>query len=332
MSINESIMQQLATLEKSAAEQMSAISEMRKALGLGELALPASASSSGKVKKARKSKKTAKAEEGSEGAESGAEQPKEKGPPSAWNVLVATTVAEMKQSGWPAWTDLKGVEWPASRQSTVKDKSGAEHEAYVFDGGDHDGKEPSPALGGMVRASYLKAQSDPVAAEKARKYHEKLAEKRSGASSTGSGEKGEPVADAEGAPKKGGGRPKMTEEQKAAAKVKREAKKAAEAKAEPKAEEAEEFAEVTEAPAAAPVAAAPAPAKKASVLKPKAAAPKKLDLSFFPWTFEGKNYITNDRKDVIEPEEGQWVGRFDGTTIDTSVPEPSDLDGVEMRE
>jgi len=328
MSINESIMQQLATLEKSAAEQMSAISEMRKALGLGELALPSSGVSSGKAKKARKSKKAAKAEEGAEGAESGAEQPKEKGPPSAWNVLVASTVAEMKQSGWESWTDLKGVSWPASRQSTVKDKSGAEHEAYVFDGGDHDGKEPSPALGGMVRASYLKAQSDPAAAEKARKYHEKLAEKRSGASSTGSGENGEPVADAEGAPKKGGGRPKMTEEQKAAAKVKRDAKKAAEAKTEPKAEEAEEFSEVTDAPAAA---AAPAP-KKASVLKPKAAAPKKLDLSFFPWTFEGKNYITNDRKDVIEPEEGQWVGRFDGKTINTSVPEPSDLDGVEMRE
>jgi hypothetical protein len=70
-------------------------------------------------------------------------------------------------------------------------------------------------------------------------------------------------------------------------------------------------------------------------MKPKAAAPpppKKLDLTFFPWTYDGKKYITNDRGDVIEPEEGQWVGRFNGKSIDTSVPEPDDLEGVEMRE
>jgi hypothetical protein len=337
MSINESILKQLTTLEQSMAEQMAAMAEMRKALGMGELALP------GKAKKARKSKASSAASDAGSAAE-----PKEAKAPSAWNTLVASTVAEMKQSGWESWTDLKGVSWPASRRGTVKDKSGAEREAFVFDGGEHDGKEPSPALGGMVRASFLKAQSDPAAAEKARAYHAKLAEKRSASASTGSGEREEPVADAEGAPvAKKSGRPKMTDEQKAAAKVKREAKKAAEAaapKAEPEAEEDGEFSDVPEeaappAPAAAPAPSAPpappAAQPKKVLMKPKAAAPpppKKLDLTFFPWTYDGKKYITNDRGDVIEPEEGQWVGRFNGKSIDTSVPEPDDLEGVEMRE
>ena len=330
MSINESIIKQLTTLEQSMAEQMAAMAEMRKALGMGELALP------GKAKKARKSKKASSA---ASDAGSAAE-PKEAKAPSAWNTLVAETVAEMKQSGWESWTDLKGVSWPASRRGTVKDKSGAEREAFVFDGGEHDGKEPSPALGGMVRASFLKAQSDPAAAEKARAYHAKLAEKRSASASTGSGEREEPVADAEGAPvAKKSGRPKMTEQQKAAAKLKREAKKAAEgaAPAAPKAEEDGEFSDVPE-EAAAPPAAAPAPsappaAPKKVIMKPKAApAPKPLDLTFFPWTYDGKKYITNDRGDVVDPEEGQWVGRFNGKSIDTSVPEPADMDSVEMRE
>ena len=327
MSINESIIKQLTTLEQSMAEQMAAMAEMRKALGLGELALPE------KAKKARKSKKASSA---ASDAGSAAE-PKEAKAPSAWNTLVASTVAEMKQSGWESWTDLKGVSWPASRRGTVKDKSGAEREAFVFGGGEHDGKEPSPALGGMVRASFLKAQSDPAAAEKARAYHAKLAEKRSASASTGSGEREEPVADAEGAPvAKKSGRPKMTDEQKAAAKVKRDAKKAAEAAAPaaPKAEEDGEFSDVPEEAAAAPAPSAPPAAQpKKVIMKPKAApAPKKLDLTFFPWTYDGKKYITNDRGDVIEPEEGQWVGRFNGKSIDTSVPEPADMDSVEMRE
>jgi hypothetical protein len=243
MSINESIIKQLTTLEQSMAEQMAAMAEMRKALGMGELALP------GKAKKARKPKKASSAAS----AAGSAAEPKA---PSAWNTLVAETVAEMKQSGWESWTDLKGVSWPASRHGPVKEKSGAEREAFVFDGGEHDGKEPSPALGGMVRASFLKAQSDPAAAEKARAYHAKLAEKRSASASTGSGEREEPVADAEGAPvAKKSGRPKMTDEQKAAAKLKRDAKKAAGVVA-PKAEEDGEFSDVPEEAAAPPAAAA----------------------------------------------------------------------------
>ena len=147
----------------------------------------------------------------------GAEAPKEHRPPSAWNLLVTQTVSEMKQSGWQSWTDVKGVVWPGSKRAVVKDKKGAEAEQYVYDGGEHDGKPPSPALGGMVRASYLKAQSDPAHAAK-------VAEKHSVGSASAS------PSDAEGqAPVKKSGRPKMTEEQKAAAKAKRDAKKAAEA-------------------------------------------------------------------------------------------------------
>jgi len=231
-------MTQLAILESSLTEQMSAISQMRKTLGLAELSLP-------ETKTKTKTKKTKTAV-----AEGSAKEPRA---PTAWNTLVTTTVADMRQNGWQSWTDLSGKEWPAARAANVKDKSGAERSTHVYDGGDHDGKEPNPSLGGMVRASYLKAQSDPEAAEKARKYHAKLAEKRSAAGSTGSGEKGEPEADAEGAgsaaaPKKAGRR-KMTEEEKAAAKVKRDAKKVAEAaKPEPEAEaeEAEAEAEAAE--------------------------------------------------------------------------------------
>ena len=161
------------------------------------------------AKKAKKAKKAAP-----EAAEAAAE-PKV---PSAWNQLVAQTVAEMRQSGWESWTDLKGVAWPASKRALVKDKSGALSEAWVYDGGEHDGKPPSPALGGMVRASCLKAQSDPEAMAKAVAYHAKLAERRESSSASVSG------ASAAEPPKKV--RAKLTEEQKAAAAAKRAAKKA----------------------------------------------------------------------------------------------------------
>jgi hypothetical protein len=84
--------------------------------------------------------------------------------------------------------------------------------------------------------------------------------------------------------------------------------------------------------AAAPAAAAPAPAGKPLVIKPKSApAAKPLDLSFFPWTHEGKSYLTNDRGDVLT-EDCEWVGRFDGKKIDETVSEPADLANATMRE
>jgi len=243
----------------------------------------------------------------------GSAEPSQPRTPSAWNVLVAQTVADMRQNGWESWTDLKGAVWPASRRGPVKDKSGAQSEGFVYDGGENDGKAPSPALGGMVRASYFKTQADPAHAAVAQAYQAKLVEKRSVASaSVGDGEKEAPVADAAAVQPKKAGRKPMTDEQKAEAKAKREAAKA-------------------EAAPAAPVAEKPAALKKKVVPAP-APAPKKLDLTFLPWSFNGMKYIKNDREDVIEPEEGVWVGRFNGKTIDESVPEPDDLDGVTMRE
>jgi hypothetical protein len=303
MSINQSMITQFQALEKSMTEQLAA---MRKTLGMGEItAAPAGK----KVKKVKPVDDSASA----------TSEPKA---PSAWNTLVAQTVADMKQNGWTSWTDLKGAVWPASRAGTIKDKSGAEVAGFVYDGGAlTDGKPPSPALGGMVRASFLKSQSDPAHAAKAAAYHEKLSEKRSAGGSVGSGEEAAPVADA---PKKAGRR-KMTEEEKAAAAVKRAEKKAAEKPAAggAPASEAEEFEDV-------PATVTPVKVKK-PIMAPKAPV-KKVDLSFFAWEHNGKKYITNDRGDVIEPEEGTWVGRFNGKTIDESVTEPTDLEGVEMRE
>ena len=198
----------MASVEQSMEQRVEAL-EQRVAELLAQLAEP---------KKAKKGKKA-----------EAAEALKPSKAPSAWNQLVAQTVAEMRQSGWESWTDLKGVAWPASKRALVKDKSGALSEAWVYDGGDHDGKPPSPSLGGMVRASCLKAQSDPEAMAKAMAYHAKLAERRESSSASVSG------ASTAEAPKKG--RAKLTEEQKAAAAAKRAAKKA---EAAPEAAEAAE--------------------------------------------------------------------------------------------
>jgi hypothetical protein len=179
--------------------------------------------------------------------------------PNAWMTLIADTVAEMRQSGWPAWTDASGVNWPASRTQTVTDAKGQKISDHVYDGGEHNGKAPSHALGGMKRASFLKGQSDPAAAAKTKAYTEKLAEKRSATP------------------------PKV--------------KKAAKAEA-----------------------------------KPVKAEVKPMDLSFYPFTYEGKNMLMNDRGDVIEPEEATWAGRLNNGILDTTVAEPTDLENVTMRE
>jgi hypothetical protein len=308
-SINQSMIDQFSSFEQSMTEQLSA---MRKTLGLGEIPLTQTVT---KTKTKKTSAKKAEKAEKAVKAEGSATEPKA---PTAWNALVAQTVADMKQSGWPAWTDLKGVSWPASRSGTIKSKSGVESEAFVYDGGDHNGKPPSPALGGMVRASYLKAQSDPEAMAKAKAYHSKLEEKRSASGSVGSAEKEAPVADevvTEAKPKKAG-RPKMTAEQ----------------KAEKKAEKAEKVVPAVEETFTEPVPVAATPVTAKPVKKTIIPAKKKVDLSFYAWEHNSKKYIKNDRGDVIEPEEGCWVGRFDGKTIDESVEEPSDLDGVTMRE
>ena len=123
--------------------------------------------------------KSSAKKEAEEGSEQGAEEVKASKGPSAWNMLVTQTVADMKQSGWPSWTDFHDTVWPASRSAMVKDKSGSERSAFVFDGGPHDGKEPSPALGGMKRASFLKVQSSgPAVVEKVKVRMAALAEEQ----------------------------------------------------------------------------------------------------------------------------------------------------------
>ena len=165
--------------------------------------------------------------------------------PNAWATFVSQTVAEMKQSGWESFQSGDGTVWPASRR---------EGEQYVYDGGEHDGKTASHARGGMVRASYLRAQQNPEkpVAEKKQKPspamvgggggsaeepkkagRPKMTEEQKAAAAAARAEKrstGSSPSDAESgsvsAGSKKAGRPKMTEEQKAAAKAKRQAKKA----------------------------------------------------------------------------------------------------------
>jgi hypothetical protein len=123
---------------------------------------------------------------------------------------------------------------------------------------------------------------------------------------------------------------KWSDEAKASAAAKRAAKKAAPA-ADVSVTPVE--ASVVDAPEApAPV---PAAAPKTIAIKPKAVpapAPpaKKLDLSFFLWTHEGKDYYTNDRGDVVTTD-FEWVGRFDGKSLDEKVPEPADLSDATLR-
>ena len=117
-------------------------------------------------------------------------------------------------------------------------------------------------------------------------------------------------------PKKAG-RPKMTAEQKAAAAVKRAAAKASEVKA----SDAESVQTCS----------SDVPAGWAELLGENIT-PKKVDLSFYPFKYEDKSLIMNDRGDVVDPEEGVWVGRLTNGLLDKSVPEPEDLEGVTMRE
>jgi hypothetical protein len=311
MSVNQSVIDQLTVMEKACAE-------IRKTLGLSELSAPSAPAKKPRAKKAP-------------------EPSGEKAPPTGWNLIIANTVEEMKTSGWPEWTDADGVLWPASRLDTVTDKKGNSTEAYVFDGGDHDGKPPSRALGGMKRASFLKNQNSPEGVEKAKAYRAKLAEKRA-ASSTGSAEKKEPVADDEEVAEKPKRKPQSEETKKAAAE-KRAATKAKKA------------AEAAEAPAVAPVAdaeiedlepevsapepevAAPltivAPVVKKAKIAPK---PKKeIDLFLDPWTHEGEEYYKNERGDVMNLD-GDWVGHWNGKVLDESAPEPADFEDLTTRD
>jgi len=312
MSVNQSVIDQLIVMEKACAE-------IRKTLGLSELSAPSAPAKKPRAKKAP-------------------EPSGEKKAPSDWDVLLANTIEDMKASGWPEWTDADGVLWPASRLDTVTDKKGNSTETYVFDGGDHDGKPVSRALGGMKRASFLKAQTDPAAAEKAKAYRAKLAEKRA-ASSTGSAEKKEPVADDEAVAEKPKRKPQSEETKKAAAEKRAatKAKKAAEAAEAPAPAPAVADAEIEdlepEVSAPEPEVAAPltivAPVVKKIKIAPK---PKKeIDLFLDPWQHNGEEYYKNERGDVLTTD-GVWVGHWNGKVLDESAPEPADFEDLTTRD
>jgi len=301
--INQSMIEKMAALEKSLAEQVSVINSMRTVLGGGELQLSESKS------KAPKSRVKKSKPEGAEAKER---------VPSAWNIFLKETVDDMKANGWPAWTGLDGTHYGAAEKATVKDKSGAEHEAWVYSDGPFKGKEVTPAQGGMTRASFLKAEADPVAKEKALKWQAKLAEKKAtsaGSSTAVSGDEGEA---AEKKPRK-----PQSEETKAAAALKRATNKAA------KGTPAAAVGGSGSAPA--PAASPPPVPKAVKKMVISGGAKKPVDLSFYPWEHGGVDYYTNDRSDVVSTE-FDWVGRFDGKEIDETVEAPEDLGDARMRE
>ena len=336
MSVNQSVIDQLTAVEQRLKAELNSVEQRLMAELKRVVAEPSAPSASAKKPRAKKDPKP--------------EPSGEKAPLSGWNLIVANTVEEMKSSGWSEWTDADGELCPASRLETVTDKKGVSSEIYVFDGGKWDGKPPSWAQG-MKRASYLKAQADPVAAEKRVAYRakvdEKQAEKR--ASSTGSAEKKEPVADekvesvAEEKPKKK--QSEETKQKRAATIAAKKAAEAAEAAAavaavaavaedviedvESEAEAAEPepvkvVAKVTPKPAPVPVAAP----KKIVKTAPKAAK-KPVSLVMVEWVHEEEVYKKNERGDVADMD-GNFFGHWDGKEIDESASQPADWDNAEL--
>ena len=55
-----------------------------------------------------------------------------------------------------------------------------------------------------------------------------------------------------------------------------------------------------------------------------------VDLTLDPWTHDGTEYYRNDAGDVISTD-GEWLGRWTGSAIDTSVPEPAYFDSLTTR-
>ena len=160
------------------------------------------------------------------------------------------------------------------------------------------------------------------------------------ASSTGSAEKKEPVADVEAEEKPKPKKPQSEETKKAAAEKRAatKAKKAAEAAAAPAAAPAAEIEDLEpEVSAPEPEVAAPStpltivapvvPRKAKIAPKPK----KEIDLFLDPWEHNGEEYIKNERGDVLTTD-GLWVGRWNGKVLDESAPEPADFEDLTTRD
>jgi hypothetical protein len=280
------------SINQSVIEQLTAMeaacAAIRKTLGLAELSVAAPAT------KGRKAK--AKAERSDSEAEG---EPKEKKPPSAWIVF---SVRVQKQ--------LRAAEEGLDKAEKTKVGTMNQFAGHLW------GQKKEWA------DEEITAAWDGYTPPEVSKQTLEGKSKRSGASSTGSGEAGEPVADEVKAPKP---RKPQSEETKAAAALKRAATKAAKAaKPEaPEAAEAEAEAEAVE--VSPPVAAAPPKAK--AKITPK---PKKVDLALDPWSHDGEEYYKNERGDVLSTD-GEWVGRWNGAAIDTTVSEPEDFDKLESR-
>jgi hypothetical protein len=258
---------------------------------------PASAPS-GKAPKSAKAK-APKAKAASD--DSADAEPKEKRAPNAW-ILFSARVEKLVRAAEEAAETPK-----ESRMKTVVAKQFASHLKSLKAYDEWADDEVTEALSDWTPPETSKQAVAKAAAS--------VASSESGSVAGDDAEAEAPAAPAEKTKRK------WSDEAKAAAAAKRAAKKAAPASAP---------AEAAPAPAEAP---APAPVKKAITLKPKAApAPvKKVDLSFFSWTHEGKEYYTNDRGDVATTD-FEWVGRFNGQTIDETVPEPADLGEASLRE
>jgi hypothetical protein len=301
-SMNESVIEQLKAMEAACAA-------IRKTLGLAELSAPSS------VPKKRGPKKASEPSGDSDA------EPKEKRAPSAYIVfsskrvqpIIRTAEAGLDKSAKSSvgtMNQFAGKLWAQTKESGKEwsdEEIAAEWEAF----------EP-PAV------------SKQAAAGKG---------KKSPAPSVGEGEDGEPEADAAAAEKVKKARkphkPQSEETKKAAAakKAATKAKKAAEAApAEDDMGEVEEAADA-EAEEAKPAPPPPKPSA-APVAKKAAFVPKKkaVDLALDPWEFEGNSdYLKNERGDVLNGTTGEWVGRWDGTKIDTSIAEPDDFETLNTR-
>jgi hypothetical protein len=283
--------------------QMAALTEQVAKLSAAKAAAPAEA----KPKKA--GKKSAPSPSPADGAAAAptAEKPKralnEKiAGEGGWNAFVAETLEAAQREGWPEFKSLKGEVFQAS-------VVGAEG-THTFP----DGKKMTRINGGLVYCSFLKNQADPGHEAKSKATRErrdaqmaaKAAEKASASGSDAESESGasaaaKPASKRSEAAKARFADPAAKEALRARLAAGKAAKKAAAAGG--------------AAAASAPAAAAEKPAEK----------PATVDLNFESWEFEGASYAKNARGDVIS-EEGDWVGRFDGSKIDKSVAKPTDID------
>jgi hypothetical protein len=286
--------------------QMAALTEQVAKLSAAKAAAPAEAP---KTKKVSKKSAAPAAAPAADSAAADAEKPKralnEKiAGEGGWNAFVAATLEKAPLEGWPEFTDVKGTVWPAS----VANAEGV----HLFP----DGKKMTRIYGGLVYASYLKNLADPDHAAKSKATRErrdaqiaaKAAEKASASGSDGESDAGSAGSGA-------AAKPASSRSEKAKARF-----------ADPAAKEALRArlaaGKAAKKAAAAGGAAAAAAEKPAAAAEPATAS---VDLNFESWEFEEVSYAKNARGDVIT-EEGDWVGRFNGESIDKSVPKPSDID------